>query len=144
MESVIKAGRKLLKEERGAETVELVCLIPIEILVFSIFLTFAQIIFASNVALNAAAAGARTAILQVNGSEAKFQANLAATTYLQGMGMGVEYLSDALEYESWRREALCEYSVTVKIRTLLPVPFYGGLKNEYQVTQGCSMLVEKE
>ena len=136
-------GLRLLKDQSGAETAELVCLIPVEIFVFSLFLTFSQILYAGNIAQNAAAAGARKAIVQENASDARTMANQAAVTYINGSGMGISYLSDALDYTRWAREEVCEYSVTVKIRTLLPVNFYGGVKNEYQVSQSCPMMIEK-
>lgn len=139
----MKRWRWWLKDQTGAETAELVCLLPVEIFVFSLFLTFAQILYAGNIAQNAAAAGARIAIVQGQASEAKTMANQAATTYINGSGMGITFLSDSLDYTSWTRESICEYKVTVKIHTLLPVNFYGGVKNEYQVSQSCPMMIEK-
>lgn len=140
---IIRRGIRWLKNQSGSETAEFVCLLPIEIFAFSLFLTFSQIVYASNVAQNAAAAGARKAIVQTTASEARSMANQSAVTYINGSGMGITFLSDSLDYNTWTREEVCEYRVTVKIRTLLPVNFYGGVKSEYVVSQGCPMMIEK-
>lgn len=132
-----------LKDSSGAETAELICLLPVEIFLFSLFLTFAQILYAGNVAQNAAAAGVRKAIVAETASGAHTAANQAAISYIGGSGMGITYLSDRLDYASWRREEICTYTVTVKVKTMLPVNFYGGVKNEYEVSQSCPMMIEK-
>lgn len=132
-----------LKDSSGAETAELICLLPVEIFLFSLFLTFAQILYAGNVAQNAAAAGVRKAIVTENASDAHTAANQAAVSYIGGSGMGVTYLSDDLDYPSWQREEICTYTVTVKVKTMLPVDFYGGIKNEFEVSQSCPMMIEK-
>lgn len=132
-----------LKDSSGAETAELICLLPVEIFLFSLFLTFAQILYAGNVAQNAAAAGVRKAIVAESASDARTAANQAAISYINGSGMGITYLSDSLDYTSWQREEMCTYTVVVKVKTMLPVNFYGGVKNEYEVSQSCPMMVEK-
>lgn len=132
-----------LKDSSGAETAELICLLPVEIFLFSLFLTFAQILYAGNVAQNAAAAGVRKAIVAESASDARTAANQAAISYINGSGMGITYLSDSLDYTSWQREEMCTYTVVVRVKTMLPVNFYGGVKNEYEVSQSCPMMVEK-
>lgn len=132
-----------LKDSSGAETAELICLLPVEIFLFSLFLTFAQILYAGNVAQNAAAAGVRKAIVAESASDARTAANQAAISYINGSGMGITYLSDSLDYTSWQREEMCTYTVVVKVKTMLPVNFYGGVKNEYEVSQSCPMMIEK-
>lgn len=133
---------RLLKDCRGVETAELVLLMPVEIFLFSLFLTIAQILFAGNIAQNAAAAGVRKAIVIESASEARTVAKQAAEEYIAGSGMGIFFLSDDLNYTSWKREEMCTYTVTVQIRTLLPVNFYGGVSKEYEVSQGCPMMIE--
>lgn len=132
-----------LKDSSGAETAELICLLPVEIFLFSLFLTFAQILYAGNVAQNAAAAGVRKAIVAESASDARTAANQAAISYINGSGMGITYLSDSLDYTSWQREEMCTYTVVVRVKTILPVNFYGGVKNEYEVNQSCPMMIEK-
>lgn len=131
------------KDSSGAETAELICLLPVLIFLFSLFLTFAQILYAGNVAQNAAAAGVRKAIVAESASSAQTAANQAAISYINGSGMGITYLSDSLDYTSWQREEMCTYTVVVKVKTMLPVNFYGGVKNEYEVSQSCPMMIEK-
>lgn len=132
----------LLRDCHGVETAEMILLMPLQMFVFSLFVTFGQILYAGNIAQNAAAAGVRSAIVKDSASEAGTAAKRAAEGYIAGSGMGISFLSDDLQYTYWQREEICTYAVTVKIRTLLPVNFYGGLKKEYEVSQKCPMMIE--
>lgn len=131
-----------LQDDHGVETAELIMLMPLEIFLLSLFVTFGQILYAGNVAQNAAAAGIRKAIVKESASEAGTAAKQAAEGYIAGSGMGISFLSDDLDYTNWQREEICTYTVTVKVQTLLPVRFYGGLSKEYEVSQRCPMMIE--
>jgi len=133
--------------EEGAELVEFVILIIPFVFVFSLIMSFSQVLYASQVALNAASSGARVAIVQQNESAARIVAAEAVETYMQNVGMGIKYEGDiSLEVDnSWRREEICTCVVTVKVHTLMPMPSnaFGGISSEISVTRGIPMMIER-
>ena len=144
------AVRKILwsrKTESGVELVEFSILIIPFIFVFSLIMSFSQILYAGQVALNAASSGARVAIVQENENEARTVALEAVTAYMQNVGMGVKYEGDiSLEVpNSWKREEICTCIVKVKVHTIMPMPsnVFGGISSEIEVVRGIPMMIER-
>ncbi len=135
------------KTEEGAELVEFVMLIIPFIFVFSLIMSFSQVLYAGQVALNAASSGARIAIVQENETSARVVASEAVEKYMQNVGMGIKYEGD-IELDvpgSWRREEICTCVVTVKVHTIMPMPVdvFGGISSEISVTRGIPMMIER-
>ena len=147
MACFIRFIHKDRKVEEGAELVEFVMLIIPFIFVFSLIMSFSQVLYAGQVALNAASSGARIAIVQENESAARTVASEAVEAYMQNVGMGITYDGDiALDVpNSWQREEICTCVVTVKVHTLMPMPVdvFGGISSEISVTRGIPMMIER-
>lgn len=147
MACFIRFIHKDRKVEEGAELVEFVMLIIPFIFVFSLIMSFSQVLYAGQVALNAASSGARIAIVQENESAARTVASEAVEAYMQNVGMGITYEGDIdLDVpNSWQREEICTCVVTVKVHTLMPMPVdvFGGISSEISVTRGIPMMIER-
>ena len=147
MACFIRFIHKDRKVEEGAELVEFVMLIIPFIFVFSLIMSFSQVLYAGQVALNAASSGARIAIVQENESAARTVASEAVEAYMQNVGMGITYDGDIdLDVpNSWQREEICTCVVTVKVHTLMPMPadVFGGISSEISVTRGIPMMIER-
>lgn len=135
------------KTESGAELVEYVILIIPFIFVFSLIMSFSQVLYAGQVALNAASSGARVAIVQEDENKARSVASEAVSAYMQNVGMGIKYEGDiSLEVpNSWKREEICTCVVKVKVHTIMPMPVnvFGGISSEIEVTRGIPMMIER-
>lgn len=118
----MKRWREILRDESGSEAVEMVICMPILVIMLSYMICFCQLFYASQTALNAADSGARLAIISDNAGTAKSQADSAAQSYVQAAGMGITYESGSLSYSSWQRGNICDYTVTVKVKTAMPMP----------------------
>ena len=147
MACFIRFIHKDRKVEEGAELVEFVMLIIPFIFVFSLIMSFSQVLYAGQVALNAASSGARIAIVQENESAARTVASEAVEAYMHNVGMGITYEGDIdLDVpNSWQREEICTCVVTVKVHTLMPMPadVFGGISSEISVTRGIPMMIER-
>ena len=147
MACFIRFIHKDRKVEEGAELVEFVMLIIPFIFVFSLIMSFSQVLYAGQVALNAASSGARIAIVQENESAARTVASEAVEAYMQNVGMGITYEGDIdLDVpNSWQREEICTCVVTVKVHTLMPMPadVFGDISSEISVTRGIPMMIER-
>ncbi len=132
--------------EAGSELITLCFALPLLMFVCAMIISFAQIAYASDVALGAASAGARVAILQDSGADGRQRASEVASAYLSKVGMGVEYISDELSYSSWDRENICVYSVEVSVKTAMPMSLGSGFKldSAYHVKRSCPMMIERK
>ena len=147
MKRLVREAMQKRKTEAGAELVEFVILIIPFIFVFSLIMSFSQVLYAGQVALNAASSGARVAIVQENESMARAAASTAVETSMQNVGMGIKYEGDiSLEVpNSWKREEICTCVVKVKVHTIMPMPtnVFGGISSEIEVTRGIPMMIER-
>ena len=137
---------KLHKDEEGGDTISFVLLLPCYIFIFAMIVTISQLFYASTVSLNAANAGVRAAVIQESSSKARSACDEAVSEYIGKAGMGVTLDgSPTLNTGgSWTRGHICTCVVKVHIRTLLPIPFYGGFDRGYTVQKACPMMIERD
>lgn len=128
----------------GSEIVTLtICIVPL-VFVFAMIISYGQAMYGAQVAVNAAGAGARAAAIQGNASMAVAMANELATDYIKEAGMGITFVSDELNYSSWERKKKLSYSVTVDVKTAMPMNVFGGISPNFRITKTCPAVIEKE
>ena len=139
--------KKLLNEERGAEMVEVVICLPVVMSGIFLFLSLCQVVYACNAVNNAAASGARIAVIQSSKVEAEQAAGTAIEEYMRSQAMGIQYSGDyeLITPSGWSREEICTCVVRVKVKTLMPVPTSGGggFSTEVDVSRAVPMMIEK-
>lgn len=137
--------------EDGSELVEFVFVVPVLMMVLAYMLCFCQIIYASQVALNASNAGVRIAVLQSNVSSAYSNAQQAAISNVSSAGMGISYsecnmtLSDVYNAPAiWKRGNVCNFSVRVDVDTIMPLGNLDGFSGSSRVTKTSHMMIEND
>lgn len=137
--------RELIYNEDGNSLVTLVIACIPMVYIFAMIISFGQAFYGVQVAMNASAAGARAAALHSDASNAYMSANAVAQDYVSKAGMGVTFETDDLSYTSWKRKGKFEYSVTVKVKTAMPMnPYGGGIQESFTPTRGCPAIIEGE
>lgn len=144
MKKIVEYLKERIKDEDGAETLELVLCLPLLMLVLSYIICFSQLFYAKQVALTAADIGTRIAITQTTGASAKNEAREAAEAYVSSAGMGITFKEDLMNYDSWRRGNICDYTVTVEIETAMPIAMEGGFGKKQEVSASGHMMIERE
>lgn len=141
-----KKYKKARDNEDGSDIVTFVMIIPLFFFVFAMMMTFSQIIYAGTVALNAAHAGCRQAIVQVNKNDASHKAMEVVDRYVNDSGMGVKLRSVEIKPEgSWSRGNICNCVVEVEVDTAIPMnTAYGRLEKTYVVRKVCPMMIERK
>lgn len=140
----MKTLKDILADDSGSEIVSLtICIIPL-VVAFAMVISYGQAMYGAQVAVNAAGAGARAAAIQGNSSMAVAMANELATDYIKEAGMGITFVSDELIYSSWDRKKRCTYSVTVDVKTAMPMNVLGGISPYFRITKECPAVIEKE
>ena len=138
---------RLWHDERGGELVEVVICLPVVMSSIFLFLSLCQIVYACNAVNNAAASGARIAVIQTSKLEAEQAAGLAIQEYMKTQAMGIQYSGDyeLITPSGWDREELCTCVVRVKVKTIMPVPASaaGGFSTEVDVSKAVPMMIEK-
>lgn len=137
--------------EEGSELVEFVFIVPVLMLVLAYMLCFCQVIYASQVALNASNAGVRVAVLQNNQSSALANAQQAAASNVANAGMGIQYLESGMDItdvydapSSWRRGNICNFYVRVEVDTIMPMGNMDGFRGNSRVTKVSHMMIESD
>lgn len=137
--------RRWRGDEEGSDIVSFVILMPLFMFVLVMMLSVSQLIYGGTVAMDAANAGCRMAIVETRRADAAGKARAAAETYLGGAGMGVTFDSDELYLAGgWKRGEICYYRVTVRVKTMMTMPGYGNaVRGSYLITKTCPMMIEK-
>ena len=145
MEKIKKLIRKILRDESGSELVEVVICLPVFMLAFSMFMSYAQVIFAAQATINAASSGARIAVTQDTQIKADEAAEKAIQEYMAKTGMGIQYTGDyeLLVENGWRREEVCVCIVRCKVKTLMALPTPAGITSLVEVSRAVPMMIEK-
>lgn len=144
MKELLRRVNGRVKDETGSEIIEFVLCLPFLMLVVSYIVCFSQLFYAKQVALTAADIGTRVAITQTTSTSAKKEANEAATAYVSTAGMGITFKEDNMSYDSWKRGNICNYTVTVEIKTAMPMPIDGGFDKTQVVSAAGHMMIERE
>lgn len=144
MKKFLTYFKNRMKQEEGAETLELVLCLPLLMLVLSYIICFSQLFYAKQVALTAADIGTRIAITQTTSTSAKKEAKEAAMAYIAEAGMGITFKEDEMTYDSWKRGNICDYAVTVEIQTAMPMAMEGGFGKTQSISASGHMMIERE
>lgn len=132
---------KFVSDEKGSEVVEFVMALPVVLQLIAAAIFTLQLIFAKDVALNAASLGCRAAIVQEQYQAAKQEADSKATIYVDGVGMGVRYKNSNMEAQgAWERGNLVDYTVSIECTPLFP---FGLISKPVDVPQTATMMIEK-
>ena len=131
-------------DENGVEIIEFVLCLPFFMLLLSYIVCFPQLFYAKQVALTAADIGTRVAIIQTTSTSAKKEAKEAAMAYVSEAGMGITFKEDEMSYDSWQRGNICDYTVTVEIKTAMPLAMDGAFGKTQTVSASGHMMIERE
>lgn len=141
----------VLKNEDGSEIVEFVMVVPVLMTVLAYMLCFCQIIYASQVALNASNAGVRVAVLQNNQNNALYYAEQTCRNNVSSAGMGITYNDCTLSVTNasgtptgWGRGNVCSVYVEVTVDTIMPMSSLAGFSSESIVIKGSHMMIEND
>ena len=137
--------KHLWKDEKGSELVEVVICLPVFMLTFCMFMSYAQVIFAAQATINAASSGARIAVTQETQVQAEEAAEKAIQEYMSKAGMGIQYTGDyeLMVDNGWRREEICTCIVRCKVETLMALPTPSGMASLVEVSKAVPMMIEK-
>lgn len=142
---ILRKLREFLRDESGNSLVTLVIACIPMVYILAMIISFGQAFYGVQVAMNASAVGARAAALHSSAASAYTAASEVAKDYTSRAGMGVSFEADDLSYSTWSRKEKFEYSVTVKVKTAMPMNPYGnGIRESFTPTRGCPAIIEGE
>lgn len=145
--SYLKNRKRDPEAEDGSELVEFILLLPLFMFVLAIIISLTQLCYGGTVAVNAANAGCRAAIVETS-HNARLKADAAARRTVDGIGMGVTWQGSTLSVEgggSWSRDHICLYTVTVNVKPIFPmVGVADTFSKTIPVTKTCAMMIERK